>query len=476
LGRCPGCNEWSSLVEELELRDRQPRLPSGTAGLAARVEPLVPVEVRAKARGGAGQPGAGEVGAASEGDPTSADGVEPRIATGLGEVDRVLGGGLVVGSMVLLGGEPGVGKSTLLLRLLDTVAGRRAAQPARRVLYVTGEESVSQVRLRASRMGVRSGTDLSVLAETNLERIVAAVDTVRPDLLAVDSIQTLQTDALDSIAGSVGQVRETAARLLAYAKATSTATIVVGHVTKDGSIAGPKTLEHMVDVVLYVEGEGGSAYRTLRAVKNRFGSTRELGVFEMRDEGLVEVANPSERFLAERPRGAPGSVIFPSAEGSRPILVEVQALVAGHPSGSARRSALGIDSGRLALLLAVLERRAGLDVGGYDVFVNVAGGVRLAEPAADLAVACAVASSLRGVPCPDDLVVFGEVGLAGEIRGVGHADLRLAEAARMGFRRLLLPEANRRAVDSARSLASSPLQDPCVRSIGDALAGLVGSA
>jgi DNA repair protein RadA/Sms len=325
-----------------------------------------------------------------------------------------------------------------------------------KVLYVSGEESVGQTALRARRVGA-AAPGLILLAETNLERILAHAAKLRPNVLAIDSIQTIFSDLLDSIPGAVGQVRECAGRLMSYAKATGVPTVLVGHVTKDGQIAGPKTLEHVVDAVVYFEGEGGSPYRILRAHKNRFGSTQEMGVFEMRSQGLREVKNPSELFLAERPLGAPGSVVVASAEGSRPILVEVQALVAPPSAGVGRRTAAGVDSNRLALLLAVLAQRAGCDVLSEDVFVNVAGGVRVAEPAIDLGVACAVASTARGQAVDARTLVFGEVGLAGEVRAVNFADVRLAEASKLGFNRCLLPVQNHARLDEDHGIELIPI-------------------
>ena len=428
LGRCSDCGEWSTLVEEAgsELR------PAGAVRSTEGPQPIRQVK-------------------ASERD---------RASTGLAELDRVLGGGLVPGSLVLLGGDPGVGKSTLLLQALDGLA---RGGP---VLYVSGEESVEQSALRAARLGVRSD-DLHVLAETELERIIKIAEEGSPRALAVDSVQTVYSSALGSIPGSVGQVREAAGRLLSYAKQRRVPVILVGHVTKDGSLAGPKTLEHVVDTVLYFEGERTSAYRILRASKNRFGSTNEIGVFEMHAGGLREVDNPSALFLAERPLGAPGSVVAAALEGTRPILVEVQALVAS-ACGVPRRTSLGVDPQRVALLLAVVERRAGVDILGQDVFVNVAGGVRLDEPAADLALVAALCSSARRKAVDAHTLVFGEVGLAGEIRAVAQADLRLAEAERLGFRRCVLPEANR-----ARLAAPTKLELVGVSRVDNALTALL---
>jgi len=409
-GRCPACQEWNSLIEELD---------AASAPRAAAVA-------------------IGDGGAPVSIADVQADVGGTRLRSGIGEVDRVLGGGLIAGSLVLLGGEPGIGKSTLLVQLLAGIARAAAGRP---VLYATGEESVAQTALRARRLGA-TPANLSVVAETDVDRIVAHARELEPAALAVDSIQTVYTGALDSIPGAIAQVRECAGRLMQLAKTTGTPTLVVGHVTKDGTIAGPKTLEHLVDVVLSFEGDRGGAYRILRAQKNRFGSTQEIGVFEMRGGGLVEVLEPSAMLLAERPRGAPGSVVVASADGNRPLLVEIQALVAPASAGIGRRTAAGVDGNRVSLLLAVLAQRAGCDCLLQDVFVNVAGGVRLDEPAIDLGIACAVASSARGRAVDPQTVVFGEIGLAGEIRAVPMVELRLAEAVKLGFTRALVPAQN----------------------------------
>jgi DNA repair protein RadA/Sms len=415
LGRCPACQEWNSLVEEN----------------AAAAAPRGIQTVR-------GAPTSSRSVSVTEAQGTNA---VPRLHTGIGEIDRVLGGGLVPGSLVLLAGDPGIGKSTLLLQALDGLAAG-----GRQILYVSGEESVAQTGLRARRLGVKHGS-LRLYAETSLERILGEAESVKPQVLAVDSIQTIFTETIDGIPGSVGQVRECAARLQGYAKTSGVPVILVGHVTKDGTIAGPKTLEHVVDAVLHFEGEGTLAYRVLRGLKNRFGSTAELGVFSMRQGGLVEVKNPSEMLLAERPVGAPGSVVVASADGARPLLVEVQSLVAPAAAGFGRRTADGVDTSRVALLIAVLAERAGCNVLAKDVFVNVAGGIRLSEPAVDLGIACAIASAERRVALPPRTLVFGEVGLAGEVRGVTHAELRLAEAAKLGFERVILPKQNQQRVE-----------------------------
>jgi DNA repair protein RadA/Sms len=413
LGKCPMCQEWSSLIEEVE--SAEPPRPSAT-GVSDGQAPIAITQVT-------------ELSA------------RDRRTTGIGELDRVLGGGMVAGCLVLLGGDPGIGKSTLLIQALAGLARTGG------VLYATGEESVAQTALRARRVGAATAA-LTVVAETDVERILAHAAAERPAVLAVDSIQTVYTPLLDSIPGSLAQVRECASRLMQFAKTTGVPTIIVGHVTKDGAIAGPKTLEHLVDVVLQLEGDAGP-YRILRAHKNRFGSTQDIGVFEMRGAGLAEVANPSAHLLAERPIGAPGSIVVASADGARPLLVEIQALVAPASAGFARRTVAGVDGNRVALLLAVLAQRAGCDVLDRDVFVNVAGGLRLTEPAIDLGIACAIASSARGRALDARTIVFGEVGLAGEIRAVPLCEQRLAEAARLGFHRAVLPAQNRAQLASA---------------------------
>nr|MBA2304133.1 DNA repair protein RadA [Acidobacteriota bacterium] len=356
-----------------------------------------------------------------------------RLTTGIGEFDRVLGGGVVPGSLVLLGGEPGIGKSTLLLQ-----AAAYFAKTFGPVLYSSGEESEHQIKARGERLGV-DRAPLYILAETCLERILEEIARLKPSFVIVDSIQTVFSLKFQSAPGSIGQVRESATQLLFAAKGQNIPTFLVGHVTKDGNIAGPKALEHIVDTVLYFEGERHHAHRVVRAVKNRFGAVSELGVFEMTGAGLRAVANPSALFLAERPANAPGSVVLCCIEGSRPLLVEVQALVSSSSLGNARRMASGIDQNRLSLLLAVLEKRAGLNLIGEDVFVNIAGGMSVDEPAADLAVIAAVASSVRNRPIKEGTAVFGEVGLAGEVRGTTQAALRVREAAQMGFTRCVLP-------------------------------------
>lgn len=413
LGRCPGCGSWETLVEEAAAA------PTGGAAAAADLLAQDP------------SPGAGKAVPLGAVDASGA----PRVPSRLGELDRVLGGGLVPGSVVLVGGEPGIGKSTLALQLAAAVA--RDTGP---VLYVTGEESLEQVRLRAERLGPVPER-LLALSETRVEALAEPWRSARPALVIVDSIQTLRTERVESAPGSVAQVRESAALLAATAKAHGTALVLIGHVTKEGTLAGPRVLEHLVDVVLAFEGDRGHAFRMLRAVKNRFGSTQEMGVFQMAEGGLEEVANPSELFLAERHPGTPGSCIAPVMEGTRPLLLEVQALVAPAGYGTARRTCLGIEDGRVALMLAVLDRRTPLDLVGCDVYVNVTGGVRVSEPAADLALALALASSRLDLPLPADVAACGEVGLGGEVRRVSRIAQRLREAARLGFRRVLVPAA-----------------------------------
>jgi DNA repair protein RadA/Sms len=367
--------------------------------------------------------------------------VSTRLTTGIDEFDRVLGGGVVPGSLVLIGGEPGIGKSTLLLQ-----AAAHFARSSGPVLYSSGEESEHQIKSRGQRLGTFDGdharAPLYLLAETCLERILEEIGRLRPSLIVVDSVQTVFSLKFQSAPGSIGQVREAATQLLFAAKGRNVPTFLVGHVTKDGNLAGPKALEHIVDTVLYFEGEKHHSHRVVRAVKNRFGAVSELGVFEMTGQGLRPVPNPSQMFLAERPAGAPGSAVLCCIEGSRPLLVEVQALVSTTSYGNARRMASGIDQNRLSLLLAVLEKRAGLNLLGEDVFINVAGGMTIDEPAADLAIVGAVASSLRNRPIKPGTAVFGEVGLAGEIRGTAQASARVREAAQMGFTRIVLPDVN----------------------------------
>jgi DNA repair protein RadA/Sms len=406
LGKCPDCQEWNSLVEERQEPERLTLRPRGGA-----TEPTPITEL-------------GETSAV-------------RQSSGIAELDRVLGGGVVPGSVILIGGDPGIGKSTLVLQALAALARSGA------VLYVSGEESPQQVKMRADRLGVAE-RELLVLAETSVESILQHAAARRPHVLAVDSIQTVFTEQLGSAPGSIGQVRESAAQLVQMAKSRALATFLVGHVTKEGSFAGPRVLEHMVDTVLYFEGDRGHSFRVLRAVKNRFGSTNEIGVFEMKESGLRPVPNPSALFLAERPIDAPGSVVVASIEGTRPILVEIQALVSPTAFGTARRTTLGLDPNRVALLVAIVEKKMGLQLTGHDIFVNVAGGVCVDEPAVDLGCIAAVASSFLDRPVDPHTLVLGEVGLAGEVRAIGQTETRLKEGATLGFKRCVLPESSRR--------------------------------
>ena len=413
LGRCPDCGAWNSLVEEQPAPPTAPAAANHRYGLAS---------------GGAS--------AKLYSDIQTSD--APRMSSGIAEFDRVLGGGIVPGALVLLGGEPGIGKSTLLLQVAAHVA--RTVGP---VLYSSGEESEHQIKLRGERLAV-DRAPLYLLAETCLERILEEIERIKPALVVVDSIQTIFSARFQSAPGSIGQVREVATHLLFAAKGRNVPIVLVGHVTKDGNLAGPKALEHVVDTVLYFEGERHHAHRVVRAFKNRFGAASELGVFEMTSTGLREVPNPSQLFLAERSIGKPGSAVLCCIEGSRPILVEVQALVSSSTFGNARRMASGIDQQRLSLLLAVLEKRAGLHLLGDDVYVNVAGGMSIDEPAADLGVVAAVASSVRNRPVGSSTAVFGEVGLGGEVRAITQPALRLREAVAHGFRTLHRPPRQRR--------------------------------
>jgi DNA repair protein RadA/Sms len=414
LGRCPECGAWNSLVEERSAPESAPG--AAAADLAKRYSL------------------AGSAGPQLYADIDSV--VAERLTTGIGEFDRVLGGGVVPGSLVLIGGEPGIGKSTLLLQ-----AAAHFAQTYGPVLYCSGEESEHQIKSRGERLGIERAP-LYILAETCLERILEEIARLRPAFLIVDSIQTVFSLRFQSAPGSIGQVREAATQLLFAAKGQNIPTFLVGHITKDGSLAGPKSLEHIVDTVLYFEGEKHHSHRVVRAVKNRFGAVSELGVFEMTGTGLRAVPNPSKLFLAERPANAPGSAVLCCVEGSRPMLVEIQALVSTSTYGNARRMTSGLDQNRLSLLLAVLEKRAGLNLIAEDVFVNVAGGMAIDEPAADLGIVAAVASSVRNRPIKPSTAVFGEVGLAGEVRGISQGALRLREAAQMGFTRCVVPNGN----------------------------------
>lgn len=409
LGRCPGCQAWNTFVEERVVEEKAP--DRDLFGFEAGGVPTAITEIVSEEKG--------------------------RFQVGIGEFDRVLGGGIVFGSVILVGGDPGIGKSTLLLQMMSHLAST-----GKKVLYVSGEESLQQTKMRAERLGVSSNR-LFVAAETSLEKILQDIQMLKPSAVVVDSIQTLYSSDLPSTPGSITQVREASSRLLYLAKHLSVPIFLVGHVTKEGFIAGPKVLEHMVDTVLYIEGEANYAFRILRAVKNRFGSTNEIGIFEMKDSGLVEVVSPSEFFLSERTRATPGSAVIASLEGSRPILVELQALVVPSHYGVPRRTSQGVDANRVSLLVAVMEKRLGIPLLNQDIFLNIAGGMKVEEPGADLGVIASITSSAKDRPVEPDLVIFGEVGLGGEVRGISRSETRVKEAARLGFQRCLLPKANR---------------------------------
>jgi DNA repair protein RadA/Sms len=430
MGRCPDCGEWNTLVETV-VEQKSVRARGISLMATPQSQPQLLSDV-------------------------AANGFE-RISLTMDELDRVLGGGIVPGSLVLIGGDPGIGKSTLLLQASAALATTEAP-----VLYVSGEESAQQIKLRAARLGL-TGDGLYVLTETNVGAIIGHIENLRPRLVVIDSIQTVYLDDLDSAAGSVSQVRESAAQLMQIAKGHGISILLIGHVTKAGAIAGPRVLEHIVDTVLYLEGDRFHAYRLLRCVKNRFGASSEVGVFEMRDIGMAEVSNPSEVFLAERLLNAAGSAIAVTLEGTRPLLVEIQALSSTTSFGNPRRTANGIDFNRLLLLTAVLSKRVGVRLSDQDVFVNVVGGLRVGEPAADLAVACAIVSSFRDVPIAGDLAIVGEVGLSGELRAVSQLETRLKEASKLGFSRCLVPQSRHLSklklpgleILSARSLAQA---------------------
>ncbi len=432
LGKCPDCGEWNSFVEERQ----QAASKSSTSALGLnQARPVAFSEIETQS--------------------------DVRELTGIDEFDRVLGGGLVPGSLVLIGGDPGIGKSTLLLEVAD-----RLSQLYGNVLYVSGEESERQIKLRGERLGLNP-QGLYLLAETNLERIFDQVDRLRPRAIVIDSIQTIFSEKIESAPGSVSQVREAAGQFLLLAKRLTVPVFLIGHVTKEGMIAGPKALEHIVDTVLYFEGERYHNHRILRATKNRFGAANELGVFEMTGHGLVPVPHPSELFLSERPIGVAGSAVVAAMEGTRPMLVEIQALVSSSKFGTGRRTTQGVDFNRVALLVAMLEKRAGFHLSSDDIFVNIVGGITLDEPAADLGIVAAVASSFRNIPISEQTIVFGEVGLAGEVRATAHANVRLREAARMGFRRVVMPQNNLSGLEE-----DDRVETIGVRSVVDALEAL----
>jgi DNA repair protein RadA/Sms len=408
MGKCPDCGTWDSFVEERPVAGSK---PGGSRSISGPQPGPVPI------------------------DSIDLD-TELRLHTEILEFDRVLGGGLVPGTLILIGGDPGIGKSTLMLQALHGLAGQ-----GHKVLYVSGEESIRQIRLRSKRLNTVS-PNILVVSEVEVETILSMIETTKPAVIVIDSIQTMFNGDLTSAPGSVSQVRESTVRLMLMAKRSGIPTFLVGHVTKDGAIAGPKLLEHMVDTVLYFEGDSNHIFRILRAVKNRFGSTNEIGVFEMKDNGLDEVSNPSAVFLSERPAGAPGSVVTASMEGTRPILVELQSLASATSFGTPRRTILGLDTNRVALLAAVMEKKLGMHLMGYDIFMNVAGGVKVVEPAVDVAIVAAVASSFLDKPIADGTVVLGEIGLTGEVRAIGQVDTRLSESRKMGFTRCLVPASN----------------------------------
>jgi len=404
LGKCPDCGAWNSFSEERQT----PRMLKSFSDGKSGPMPLSSVT----------------------------GGNEKRIPVGIAELDRVLGGGLVEGAVILIGGDPGIGKSTIILQAISKIADKSGT-----VLYVSGEESPEQIKLRAERLSVDSDK-IMLLPETVVEQVLASADKLKPSAIVVDSIQTVYTEEMTSAPGSVGQIRESAAKLMFYAKRSAVPVFLIGHVTKEGAIAGPRVLEHLVDTVLYFEGDRGHPFRILRTVKNRFGSTNEIGVFEMTDSGLREINNPSELFLTERPLGTSGSTVIASIEGTRPVLVELQALVSPTTFGMPRRTSMGIDFNRLNLLLAVLEKKGGIHLGSMDVFVNVVGGLKITEPAADLGIIGAVVSSFREIPVDHQTVVFGEVGLSGEVRAVAQGEARIREAAKIGFKRAVVPLGN----------------------------------
>ncbi|MDO5311601.1 MAG: DNA repair protein RadA [Clostridia bacterium] len=409
-GKCPGCGAWNTMNEEKVLA-KPARSSSGAAAFAMQSEP--PKTLR---------------------DISITEDI--RIHTGLGELDRVLGGGIVPGSLVLIGGDPGIGKSTILLQICEYLG------KTNKILYVSGEESQSQIKLRANRLSV-STENLKLYTETNMALICECILREKPDILIVDSVQTMFNPEISPAPGSVTQIRDTAATLMRIAKEQSIATFLVGHVTKEGSIAGPKILEHIVDSVLYFEGEQHRAFRIIRAIKNRFGSTNEIGVFEMTSDGLHEIPNPSEAMLSGRPAGEPGSCIICTMEGTRPVLAEIQALAAQSSFGNARRTSTGIDLTRVLIILAVMDKRIGLHISSYDVYVNVVGGLRMVEPAIDMGVFLAIASSFRNKPIPEDVVAIGEIGLTGELRSCSYLENRIAEAEKLGFKRCLIPPYSR---------------------------------
>lgn len=434
LGKCPACNQWNSFVEELQEQTSK----QGATGAAADTKPI---SIR---------------------DVSLDD--EERSATGMKEMDRVLGGGIVKGSLILVGGDPGIGKSTLILQICQS------ANKGSKVLYVSGEESVRQIKMRAGRLGV-DRHDLLMVSATNCEAILRLFDSEKPGLVVIDSIQTMYSDSLTSAPGSVSQVREVTASLMKAAKSRNVTVIIVGHVTKEGAIAGPRVLEHMVDTVLYFEGDRHMSYRILRAVKNRFGSTNEIGIFEMGEKGLAEVENPSMIMLSGRPQNVPGSVVVSNLEGTRPMMIEVQALVCATSFGVPRRMATGVDYNRITMLMAVLEKRVGMQLYNFDAYVNVVGGVKIDEPACDLGIVAAIASSFKNTAVAPDTVMIGEVGLTGEVRAVNQIEKRITEAARIGFKCCVIPAGNMKMVKQAAGLADIEIK--AVENVQEALELLI---
>ena len=409
LGKCPACNEWNSFVEKKIQNTKDSFVVSAEGKKVNKPMALNSVEGKESFR----------------------------TSTGFGELDRVLGGGIVKGSLILVGGEPGIGKSTLILQLCDKVQGEG------KVLYVSGEESAEQIKLRADRLNIKND-NIMFLGETDIDNVQASILEINPKLVIVDSIQTMYSDQITSAAGTVSQVREITARIMKICKSNNITTIIIGHVTKEGNIAGPRVLEHMVDTVLYIEGERYFSYRILRSVKNRFGSTNEIGMFEMQNEGMMEISNPSQILISEREENTPGSVVVASMEGSRPLLIELQALTSTTVFGFPRRTANGFDGNRLTLLMAVLEKRAHMNLSNQDIYLNVVSGIKVSEPAVDLAVVLSVASSYKNVSIPKDLVAIGEVGLTGEIRSVNFIEKRLKEVEKLGFKTCIIPESNKK--------------------------------
>ncbi|KPU42662.1 hypothetical protein OXPF_38390 [Oxobacter pfennigii] len=420
MGKCPGCGSWNSFTEEIEGESSQQLFKNESSP-----KKLASIEIEE----------------------------EDRYKTGMGELDRVLGGGIVKGSLVLVGGDPGIGKSTLLLQISDSIG-----KANKTILYVSGEESEKQIKLRAARLKIDSD-NLYIVSETDISIIEKYIHDYKPSVAIIDSIQTVYRGDLTSAPGSVSQVREATSTLMRIAKSTNTAVFIVGHVTKEGAIAGPRVLEHMVDTVLYFEGERHHTYRILRTVKNRFGSTNEIGIFEMRDAGLVEVMNPSEMMLSGRPSGVPGTVVVCSMEGTRPMLIELQALVSQTGFGMPRRMATGIDYNRVVLLMAVLEKRVGYELQTYDAYVNVAGGIKIDEPAADLGIICSIASSFKNSNINSKMIVLGEVGLTGEVRGISFIEKRVQEALKLGFDTVVIPEDNLKAVKDIKGMKVLGVKD-----------------